>query len=369
MGPKFVEEMVARLRKKVADHEMDQLGVSDAEKTPKFVPADLGTPAATVAATAYDNHQRQSALDYARRPLQGEMKPTPRNPIYGAIADTLSGGRELLNRPGKVAGMGLGDLIIGDADKPFESLSYGGSVRNRSLGGSLNDQMPGVLDAALLPGAASLVAALRKGGTRIAETVAPKAVDMGRREALTKMGKGAAVAGAAAVSPTVAIDLLRSGAKVVAPEAVSVAAKTGVSAASRLAAIKVMKDMAEMFGGEAPKFEDAMAAAKKMAPDMSDEELVEGIRRSVGGYGVNETPVTSKFKAPEGDWMGLEWDELNKMGIMTEDDLNKAVFRGDLTMGDISPDVQGGLSSGGPHGTPDGPWSKFYEYLHGNGAD
>jgi hypothetical protein len=136
MSPRYIEEMLTALRKKYAAHEMDMLGVADEAKPAKIVPSDFGTYAVAGVSGQAPTYPPVSVPFY-----QASMGPTPRSKWIGAIADALRAGKDL----GPV-----GELIVGDAYKPIDELSYGNSPTNRSLGASMHEQNPGMADLALL---------------------------------------------------------------------------------------------------------------------------------------------------------------------------------------------------------------------------
>ena len=115
------------------------------------------------------------------------IRETPRSDMIGAIADALRYGKDKLNSPGKIWGIGAGDLLMGGAPEMMDNASYGQSPF--SHGSGMTTKMdPGLLDAALLPGMGTATSLLRKGGSALATQAAPAAVDMSRRAALKGIG-------------------------------------------------------------------------------------------------------------------------------------------------------------------------------------
>lgn len=146
------------------------------------------------------------------------IQATPRNEVLGTIADLL--------RKGKEKGGFVGEMLLGDSDKFVDDLSYGqGPLKGAGgIGGTTGLKNTGMVDAAMLPGAATLATLLRKApqaAAKAAETVP----DLSRR-AFT--GGGAAAAALGAVSPAALVKALKAApaaAGKAAPEAVAVAAK------------------------------------------------------------------------------------------------------------------------------------------------
>lgn len=143
------------------------------------------------------------------------IQATPRNEVLGTIADLL--------RKGKEKGGFVGDLLLGDSDKFVDDLSYGqGPLKGAGgIGGTTGLKNTGMVDAAMLPGAATLATLLRKApqaAAKAAETVP----DLSRR-AFT--GGGAAAAALGAVSPAMLVKALKAAPGKIAPEAAAAVAK------------------------------------------------------------------------------------------------------------------------------------------------
>lgn len=128
------------------------------------------------------------------------------------IANALRGTTDFLNKarlpesvPG-IGGLGFGDITTGKSGDLFKSMAYGEPILNHSANEGMFKDPGAVMDTAMLPGIGTLASVLRKGGVKAAQT----GIDAGRRAAIGNLGKGAAVAGAAAITPLALVDALRA---------------------------------------------------------------------------------------------------------------------------------------------------------------
>lgn len=270
------------------------------------------------------------------------ISPIPRNMI-GPVADALRGGKDFLNKPGKLMGIGLGDLVMGQAPEMLDNASYGQSPFSHGKG--LTTKMdPGLVDAALLPGIASIPALLRKGGQAAAQAV-PAAVDMGRRAAMGNIGKGAVAAGMTASSIPHVISALKSApaAKAIAAEAVPLAVKAeaGLSARTLAGLSKILKDIHMDQGeGAAPHAIEEILANGKRISGANDEVVAQGLDRLAGFYGHGDS--FNPIQNPGAHWTygPKTFEDLKAMGIGdSPDDIIKAVFEGKVLPHELGEDV------------------------------
>jgi hypothetical protein len=133
------------------------------------------------------------------------------------LANALRSTTDFLNKPGKIAGIGLGDLITGQAGSWVEDRAYGTPMTQGTGFARQLTNKEGLLDTAFLPGVGTAAAILRKGVPK----VIPTRIDLDKRATMGNLGKGAAVAGMTTVAPGLIVDALRAGSK----EVPSVAAK------------------------------------------------------------------------------------------------------------------------------------------------
>lgn len=190
---------------------------------------------------------------------------------------------------------------------------------------------------------------------------APAATSMGRRTAL----KGLGAAGAsAAVAPELVVQALRSipattvGGKMAAP-IVAEAATKGLSAAGRAALAKAMDGVYEVSSVGVNKLDvpTALRLASKVAGDLPEEKLAEGMERLAGLTGQGRF---SRSTVP-GDKM-LTQNDLDKLGYDDLEKIQEAVFHGKLNPGDIHEDV---LFAIGLNRSP-GNWTLLTDALQGH---
>lgn len=137
----------------------------------------------------------------------GIIRNTPQNPVLGAVSNGLRSARDAANvvpLP-QFLGGGLGNAVFGHAPEELENWSYGNSPMKERFAG-VSPRYPdfktgraqNVADVVFLPAAEAVGAAKLAGrGMRGAfEAATEGTADMGRREALRKIG-GTAAAGAA----------------------------------------------------------------------------------------------------------------------------------------------------------------------------
>jgi len=205
---------------------------------------------------------------------RGEMRSAPRGDTLGKFADMLA----RIKRTGNYAqvpllDMGVGDLIIGEADKYIDDLSYG---MKGYRGKGQTAQLPaGAADTALLPGMGLLAgiparALLRRGGKGIKDLVG-KQLDIphspSRRNIIKKTGKGAAAAAALTLAPKGLIEVLAKGATKTLPRV------AGIAATSKMGTLSTLMDMypslRHLFKAGDPKeiIDEMNKMAKKMERD------------------------------------------------------------------------------------------------------
>jgi len=224
--------------------------------------------------------------------MAGEMKPIdPNAMIY--MAKALRQGQKIPV---------VGDALFGDAAQSAEDIAYGFFP---GKGSGMTTQLdPGVADlagyASSVPGIAAKL--LRKGGSAVARAVGSGAVNVGRREAMKKIGKGAAVATAAAGTGKVIDDLLPA----IAKHTESLALPTGKAVVRQFTGRDLINDFLKYANDPSTRewMSSNLDEYEKMGLDLNRldasqlEELVSKYGEPTPGvverlYGVGEQPLGS----------------------------------------------------------------------------
>ncbi len=183
----------------------------------------------------------------------------------------------------------------------------------------------------------------------------PEKIDMGRRAALQNIGKGAAIAGTAAVAPGAIVKALKAAGEAAPLEGAlaKTAVRAGAGALTRSAGMgitaKMIKDVAT--GGFFP--EEVIPHLEKAFPKASDAELAKVMENIGYLHGRNGTPNShawSRFDyvdydgklRPDAPAFGggkLDWKALEKQGINNEEEMLHAVATGKVKPADLSHEV------------------------------
>lgn len=211
------------------------------------------------------------------------IRPSERNKALGLIASLAGKAKEGLNAPGKIAGVGLGDLVMGQAPEFLDDYSYEGSKAFTGAGGIGGTSRPkeGMVDLAMLPGAAGLAQALRRAPSAVAKvaqnpSIIPETVDAGRR---AFMGKTAALGAGAALAPEMLVQALRAFPSKAAPTVAKAAARAASFSLADAAALSKAfgKQMIELTGGHY-----GGGSAEAIAPERL-AELVTAVQKDIPG--------------------------------------------------------------------------------------
>lgn len=205
------------------------------------------------------------------------IQPIKPNPIGMFLAENLRKAKDVLNYPGKLPVVGgAGDILFGEAPEALEDYAHG--FRPYRGSGWAFKLDPRLIDVFMLPGVATLVAGLRKGGAKVASASSTQA-DPARRR-LVAAAAAAPVAAAAAIraSPEMLAKLLRETAslrameKAMVPEAVSAATKAAVRGLTAGGVSKLIGKIGRAFGGD--------EAFDVLNPSIVDQELVQRLSKN-----------------------------------------------------------------------------------------
>lgn len=251
------------------------------------------------------------------------------------IANALRGTTEFLNKPGKLFGIGLGDLITGKSGDWVEDRAYGMPITEGTGFARQLTNKEGLLDTAFLPGVGALTGALRKGAPAVAKT----AIDISKRDVLSNLGKGAVLIGTTAVSPNLVVNALKDIGKVVGKEAIPTISKGTATSLLELKALVRSKNAlfhksedlgnAETWGEARQMFEpdELIAAGKEYFPNKTPEEIL-----SIYNRMLDMEPAT---KAQKGTRTLDEFKHLD--GPEFENEIMKKVITGEIEPSQFKP--------------------------------